>query len=52
MRENCETVEEAARFVPVAFGDITPLIEDIVTVLEVLWLFLDKKNPKYVPLLF
>ena len=28
VRENCESVEDAARFVPVAFGDITPLIED------------------------
>ena len=28
VRENCETVEDAARFVPVAFGDITPLIEE------------------------
>ena len=27
VRENCETVEAAARFVPVAFGEITPLIE-------------------------
>ena len=27
VRENCETVEDAARFIPVAFGDITPLIE-------------------------
>lgn len=27
VRENCETVEDAARFVPVAFGDITPLID-------------------------
>lgn len=28
VRENCETVEDAARFIPVAFGDITPLIDD------------------------
>ena len=28
VRENCETVEDAARFVPVAFGDITPLVDD------------------------
>ena len=28
VRENCQTVEDAARFVPVAFGDIEPLIED------------------------
>jgi glutamyl-tRNA synthetase len=28
VRENCETVEDAARFVPVAFGDITPVVED------------------------
>ncbi|MEM7459213.1 MAG: glutamate--tRNA ligase [Pseudomonadota bacterium] len=28
VRENCITVEDAARFVPVAFGDITPRIED------------------------
>ncbi|MEL6692839.1 MAG: glutamate--tRNA ligase, partial [Pseudomonadota bacterium] len=27
VRENCQTVEDAARFVPVAFGDIQPLIE-------------------------
>ncbi|MEO1304502.1 MAG: glutamate--tRNA ligase [Pseudomonadota bacterium] len=27
VRENCETVEDAARFIPVAFGDITPLID-------------------------
>ncbi|MEL7041336.1 MAG: glutamate--tRNA ligase [Pseudomonadota bacterium] len=26
VRENCETVEDAAKFVPVAFGDIAPLI--------------------------
>ncbi|MEM1147296.1 MAG: glutamate--tRNA ligase [Pseudomonadota bacterium] len=26
VRENCETVEDAAKFVPVAFGDIVPLI--------------------------
>jgi glutamyl-tRNA synthetase len=28
VRENCETVEDAARFVPVAFGDIAPVIDD------------------------
>ena len=28
VRENCETVDDAARFVPVAFGDIEPLIDD------------------------
>ncbi|MCR9270477.1 MAG: glutamate--tRNA ligase [Hyphomonadaceae bacterium] len=28
VRENCQTVEDAARFVPVAFGEITPVIED------------------------
>lgn len=28
VRENCQVVEDAARFVPVAFGEITPLIED------------------------
>ena len=28
VRENCETVEDAARFVPVAFGEIAPLIDD------------------------
>ena len=28
VRENCERVEDAARFVPVAFGDITPFIDD------------------------
>lgn len=28
VRENCETVEDAARFVPVAFGEIDPLIDD------------------------
>ena len=28
VRENCQTVEDAARFVPVAFGEITPLIDD------------------------
>lgn len=28
VRENCETVEDAARFVPVAYGEIAPLIED------------------------
>lgn len=28
VRENCVTVEDAARFVPVAFGEITPLIDD------------------------
>lgn len=27
VRENCETVEDAARFVPVAFGEITPIID-------------------------
>lgn len=27
VRENCETVEDAARFIPVAFGEITPLID-------------------------
>lgn len=27
VRENCVTVEDAARFVPVAFGEITPLID-------------------------
>lgn len=27
VRENCETVEDAARFVPVAFGDIQPMID-------------------------
>ncbi|MEL7109727.1 MAG: glutamate--tRNA ligase [Pseudomonadota bacterium] len=27
VRENCVTVEDAARFVPVAFGEISPLIE-------------------------
>ena len=26
VRENCETVEAAARFIPVAYGEITPLI--------------------------
>lgn len=28
VRENCEKVEDAGRFVPVAFGDITPLVEE------------------------
>ena len=28
VRENCQTVEDAARFVPVAFGEIDPIIED------------------------
>ncbi|MEO0550022.1 MAG: glutamate--tRNA ligase [Pseudomonadota bacterium] len=28
VRENCETVEDAARFVPVAFGEITPLVDE------------------------
>ncbi|MEL7547532.1 MAG: glutamate--tRNA ligase [Pseudomonadota bacterium] len=28
VRANCETVEDAARFIPVAFGEIAPLIED------------------------
>ncbi|MDJ0922580.1 MAG: glutamate--tRNA ligase [Henriciella sp.] len=28
VRENCQTVEDAAKFVPVAFGEITPLIDD------------------------
>ena len=28
VRENCQTVEDAARFVPVAFGDIEPLVDD------------------------
>lgn len=28
VRENCETVEDAARFVPVAFGDIDPVIDE------------------------
>lgn len=28
VRENCVTVEDAARFVPVAFGTITPIVED------------------------
>ncbi len=28
VRENCQVVEDAARFVPVAFGDIEPLIDD------------------------
>ncbi len=28
VRENCQVVEDAARFVPVAFGEITPLVED------------------------
>ncbi|NQY39385.1 MAG: glutamate--tRNA ligase [Henriciella sp.] len=28
VRENCQTVEDAARFIPVAFGDIDPIIED------------------------
>ena len=27
VRENCVTVEDAARFVPVAFGEITPLVD-------------------------
>lgn len=27
VRENCATIEDAARFVPVAFGDITPVID-------------------------
>ncbi|MEM8617161.1 MAG: glutamate--tRNA ligase [Pseudomonadota bacterium] len=27
VRENCQTVEDAARFIPVAFGEITPLID-------------------------
>jgi glutamyl-tRNA synthetase len=27
VRQNCDTVGDAARFVPVAFGDITPVIE-------------------------
>lgn len=28
VRDNCQTVEDAARFVPVAFGEITPLVDD------------------------
>ena len=28
VRENCQTVEDAVRFVPVAFGEITPLIDE------------------------
>ena len=28
VRENCETVEDAARLVPVAFGEITPMVAD------------------------
>ena len=28
VRENCEKVEDAGRFVPVAFGEITPLIDE------------------------
>ncbi|MEL6665727.1 MAG: glutamate--tRNA ligase [Pseudomonadota bacterium] len=28
VRDNCQTVEDAARFVPVAFGEIDPIIED------------------------
>ena len=28
VRENCQTVEDAARFVPVAFGEIEPIIEE------------------------
>lgn len=28
VRENCETVEDAALFVPVAFGEIDPVIDD------------------------
>ncbi|MEM1086310.1 MAG: glutamate--tRNA ligase [Pseudomonadota bacterium] len=28
VRENCQRVEDAARFVPVAFGEIEPLIDD------------------------
>ncbi|MEO1552312.1 MAG: glutamate--tRNA ligase [Pseudomonadota bacterium] len=28
VRDNCVTVEDAARFVPVAFGEITPLVEE------------------------
>lgn len=28
VRENCQTVEDAARFVPVAFGEIEPVIDD------------------------
>ncbi len=28
VRENCQTVEDAARFVPVAFGDIEPMVDE------------------------
>ena len=28
VRENCQTVEDAARFVPVAFGEIEPIVEE------------------------
>lgn len=28
VRENCQVVEDAARFVPVAFGEITPLVDE------------------------
>lgn len=28
VRENCQTVEDAIRFVPVAYGEITPLVAD------------------------
>lgn len=28
VRENCVSVEDAAKFVPVAFGEITPLVDD------------------------
>lgn len=28
VRDNCQTVEDAARFIPVAFGEIEPVIED------------------------
>lgn len=28
VRENCVTVEDAAKFVPIAFGDIEPIVDD------------------------
>ncbi|GAB5459234.1 MAG: glutamate--tRNA ligase [Henriciella sp.] len=28
VRDNCQTVESAARFVPVAFGEVTPLVDE------------------------
>lgn len=28
VRENCQTVEQAERFIPVAYGDITPVIDE------------------------